>query len=103
IADVCSLPVDPRWQGHSLFVPRINSDRTYFRDGRGRSFGMRSGRWKYFLDCDQREQFLFDLEADPGERKNLAANFPQRCDELKLASKSWLGRQRELTRAMRAK
>src|SRR5262249_39710348 len=103
ITNVCSVPVDPRWQGHSLFVPNINKDRTFFRDGRCRSFGLREGRWKYFLDLDQSKQFLFDLEQEPGETKNLSADFPRTCDELNLASKGWLGRHRELTRAMSLK
>jgi arylsulfatase A-like enzyme len=96
ITDVCSLPVDPRWQGHSLFVPRIEGDRTFFRDGLCCSFGMRKGRWKYFFDRRERHKnFLFDLENDPGETKNLAEDFPQRCSEMSLSARVWLGRQRE--------
>jgi len=100
ITDVCSLAADPRWQGHSLFVPQMDGDRIFFRDGRLRSFGTRVGRWKYFFGRDQHKHFLFDLDDDPGETKNLANDFPQRRDELNLATRGWLGRQRELTRAM---
>jgi arylsulfatase A-like enzyme len=95
ITDVCSLPADPRWQGRSLFVPKMDGDRTFFRDGFLRSFGARVGRWKYFFSRRvQRKHFLFDLESDPGETKNLANDFPQRCDELNLAARGWLRKNR---------
>jgi arylsulfatase A-like enzyme len=100
ITDVCSLPADPRWQGHSLFVPRTEGNRTFFYDGRCCSFGVREGRWKYFFDFRERlPHFLFDLENDPGETKNLAKDFPQRCNELCRSAKIWLGRQRRFIRA----
>jgi arylsulfatase A-like enzyme len=100
ITDVCSLPADPRWQGRSLFVPQIDGDRTFFRGAGKISFGTRSGRLKYFFDLIGDKHFLFDLENDPGEAKNLAKDFPKRCDELNFAARGWLGRQLELSRAM---
>jgi len=103
ITDVCSLPADPRWQGRSLFVSQMDGDRTFFRDGRRFSFGTRMGRWKHFFDRNRHKHFLFDLENDPGETKNLANDFRQTCDELNLAARGWLRRQRELTWAMTPK
>jgi arylsulfatase A-like enzyme len=45
--------------------------------------GIRRGKWK--LVVQRRRVELFDLEADPGERKNIAARHPERVAELKAA------------------
>jgi len=56
--------------------------------------GVRQGKWKYLKpdahfhgyaieDSRKREDELYDLEADLGERTNLATKFPQKVSELK--------------------
>ncbi|MEW6071706.1 MAG: sulfatase [Planctomycetota bacterium] len=37
-----------------------------------RVYAVRQGRWKLHYEPDQRQSILYDLEADPGERRNLA-------------------------------
>ena len=48
---------------------------------------VRRGRWKFITD--ERAQVLFDLEADPGEREDLANKNPQIVGELKKALREW--------------
>ena len=44
----------------------------------GEKFGLRDGRWKYIrADAPPQAEELYDLEADPDERKNLQAAFPE--------------------------
>ncbi len=48
---------------------------------------MRRGKWKYLTD--ERIGLLFDLEADPGETHDLAADHPKIVGELKKALSEW--------------
>ncbi len=48
---------------------------------------VRRGRWKYLLD--DTTEMLFDLEADIGERDNLAYRRPDKLEELQRALASW--------------
>jgi arylsulfatase A-like enzyme len=45
-------------------------------DVAGQQFGMRSGRWKYVRGDEDGTEALYDLEADPQERRNLALEKP---------------------------
>ena len=44
--------------------------------------GVRRGKWK-LVDARRRGYELYDLDADPGERNNLAEKFPEKLNELK--------------------
>lgn len=57
--------------------------RTRFRGQRA----LRRGPWKY-LGIEQHE-YLFDVCADPRERANLAARYPERLAELRAAWNDW--------------
>jgi arylsulfatase A len=48
---------------------------------------IRRGKWKYIEDRGM--GLLFDLEADPSERRNLAYQHPQLVNELRLALALW--------------
>jgi arylsulfatase A-like enzyme len=45
--------------------------------------GMRDGKWKYIMRADTGAGQLFDMEADPGETANRAAEFPEIAADLK--------------------
>ncbi len=76
-------------QSSLLYHPDTSGSRTtYFYQGNG----VRKGKWKYLKAVHnvpnyaavQREEVneLYDLEADPGETKNLALEHPERVEEL---------------------
>jgi choline-sulfatase len=46
----------------------------------GEKFGIRAGRWKLIDGPDEGTLELYDLEADPGERENLAGREVERAD-----------------------
>ena len=48
---------------------------------------MRHGRWKYLRDGET--EFLFDLAADPGERKNLYESSTEKARELRKLLQDW--------------
>jgi arylsulfatase A-like enzyme len=47
-----------------------------------RQLGLRTHRWKYIELADGGSRALFDLERDPGERRNLARRLPTVAEEL---------------------
>jgi arylsulfatase A-like enzyme len=48
---------------------------------------MRRGKWKYIIDREV--ELLFDLDADPGERRTLAFQHPEKVKELRGAVAEW--------------
>jgi arylsulfatase A-like enzyme len=62
------------------------------RDMIGFGFGVRQGRWKHLEARDEGQQSLFDVEVDPGERRDLAAARPDHVQQLSAAIASWRAR-----------
>jgi arylsulfatase A-like enzyme len=48
---------------------------------------VRQGKWKYLRDSNY--DLLFDLESDPGERKDLSFEHPDKVAELKKLLRDW--------------
>jgi arylsulfatase A-like enzyme len=98
ITDVCGLPNDPRWQGRSLFgVQPGEIRRAYFNARDLPLMGVREGKYKYIWDLKQKRQLLFDLDTDPGERRNLAAEYPDLCQQFRSRLRDWTNYQSRLT------
>jgi len=57
---------------------------------RGEKYGVRVGRWKLIHGPEEGTLELFDLEADPGEKQNLADRQPERAAELGAMLEEWL-------------
>jgi arylsulfatase A-like enzyme len=96
ITDVCGLPADPRWQGRSLASGDASDRRAYFYRAAA-EFGVRDGKYKYVWDYEQDIERLYDLAADPTERRNLARDEPDLCAALHRRVKAWAGFQNRLT------
>ncbi len=50
---------------------------------RGQKFGVRDGRWKLIEGKEEGTLELFDLQSDPQEMRNVAADHPERVAELR--------------------
>jgi arylsulfatase A-like enzyme len=97
ITDICGLPADPRWQGHSLVNGNTTGRRAFFYRA-GSDLGVREGQLKYVWDYEQKAERLYDLDADPTERHNLAQENPGLCIRLNRDVKDWAGFQHRLTK-----
>ncbi len=53
------------------------------------TFAIRDGRWKFLVNPDGSEAQLFDLQTDPGEKKNLAASQPDRAATMASRVSEW--------------
>jgi arylsulfatase A-like enzyme len=82
---------DPRWDGRDLW-PLLAEGKApggaraiYLRGLNGRSAALRAGDWKLVLTQGPQGETaeLFDLAADPGESRDLAAEQPARVAELR--------------------
>jgi arylsulfatase A-like enzyme len=74
---------------------RAARERTFFwrlprPDDRFGQKAVRRGRWKYLYDREM--ELLFDLEKDPGERRNLAYRQPEVVKALRTALAGWESR-----------
>ncbi|MFA5689239.1 MAG: sulfatase [Kiritimatiellales bacterium] len=56
----------------------------------GMSTAIRDGKWKLIYSYVTEEMFLFDLEDDFREQRNLAAQFPEKAEQLKTKLFRWL-------------
>jgi len=62
---------------------------TSSRIGAGQMFAVTDGRWKYLVIPDEKYEALYDLQADPLERRDLAARQPHEAERLRALLSDW--------------
>jgi hypothetical protein len=93
VLDLLGLAPDPGHQGLSLLCG--GRERVYFfADASLGLVGLRDGRWKYVHETDSGRSRLFDLDADPGERTNLADSQRDLADQYRREAVAWARAQR---------
>jgi len=89
IADLIGLPAAPDWQGRSLF-DESHSRRAYFYVAETHfRLAVREANWKYIYNVHDGRDELYDLQADPLEQRNVAAQHPDRSDRLRQRLAAW--------------
>jgi arylsulfatase A-like enzyme len=58
---------------------------------KGQQFALRAGRWKYIESREESRFELYDLAADPGERRNVVAAAPREAASLPARLARWVG------------
>jgi arylsulfatase A-like enzyme len=91
LADLCGLPPKQGLDGHSL-VPQLRDAKAprewpAITTHGPNNHGVRSDRWRYICYADGSEE-LYDMQADPNEWTNLAADPAQASTKVQLAK--WL-------------
>jgi arylsulfatase A-like enzyme len=98
ITNVLDIPVDPRWQGRSLFdagrPARALISRSLEASVRE---DVGDKQFKYIWHHERREERLYDLATDPGERRNLAKEYPDYCRRQRRRLRDWAVFQKQLT------
>ena len=89
IADLIGAPAAPDWQGRSLFDER-HPCRAYFYVAENHfRLAVREANWKYIYSVSDGRDELYDLDADPLEQRNVAAQHPDRCNRLRQRLAAW--------------
>ncbi|HUY34338.1 MAG TPA: sulfatase-like hydrolase/transferase [Pirellulales bacterium] len=79
LLDLLGFAPPDEWQGRDLLAADRRPRAYFCSAGNEIVLGLRDGRYKYhFYVAGERDE-LFDLEADPGEERDLAAERPERC------------------------
>lgn len=90
------LPVPLTMKGRNLLVDR--SGRAMLFGGRpeDEQYGIRDGKWKLIVTGETGVVELFDLEADPDEKHNVADDRPQLAKDLLRRVREWIPHSRNL-------
>jgi arylsulfatase A-like enzyme len=89
IGELIGLPAAPDWQGRSLFA-ESHPRRAYFYVAEDHfRLAVREANWKYIYSVRDGREELYDLQADPLEQRNVAAQHPDRCDRLRQRLAAW--------------
>jgi arylsulfatase A-like enzyme len=89
ITELAGIPPAPDWQGRSLFDP-MRSSRAYFYVAEDHfTLGLREGNWKYIFALREGAEELYDIDKDPDEQHNLAADEPQRTGRMRQRLAAW--------------
>ncbi|MCB9729749.1 MAG: sulfatase-like hydrolase/transferase [Deltaproteobacteria bacterium] len=88
LASLVGLEPAPDWRGHDRLAPLAGTARFYVDHGVWQ-MGLRQDRWKFILDAERRRGRLYDLQADPGETRDLAEQYPERARRYTADLEAW--------------
>jgi len=100
VLDLAGLAVPPTYQGQSMLGPGARMA-FFFADYSRGLLGLRDGSLKVIYAIDSGRSSLFDLDADPLERTNVADRYPDRVAWYVQNLKGWSAAQKQ--RLVRAK
>jgi hypothetical protein len=94
VLDLAGLPVPDVYQGRSALAPGARMA-FFFADYSRGLLGLRDGSLKVIYAIDSGRSSLFDLDADPGERVNIAHRYPERVRWYVENLKGWSAAQKQ--------
>ena len=82
---------DPGWVNKPIFIETSGAGYTADEEQyRQRFRAVRSERWKLIYASPEKAHYLYDLVDDPGERRDVAKEFPQIADSLRTLLNEWV-------------
>lgn len=72
----CGLGLPAEFEGVPVWGKSTKSFETMISFLVRKEFGIRKDRWKYIRSLKESRSLLFDIEKDPGEKKDLAKDCP---------------------------
>jgi arylsulfatase A-like enzyme len=95
VCDLLGLPIPPAYQGRSLLDGRSGMV-LFCTDYTLGLLGLRDGRWKLIHELESDRSRLYDLEDDPGEKRDVSALFPERAGAYREHLVRWAAAQKYL-------
>ena len=89
IADVLGVPASPSWRGRSLFDANRTGRAYFYAANDDYLLGVREGQWKYVYNATRGADELYDMVADPEEKRNVAKQHPDLCQTLRQRLAAW--------------
>jgi arylsulfatase A-like enzyme len=93
VLDLLGIPAPPVYQGRSLLDGRANLS-LFGTDYALGLVGLRDGKWKAIHELDSGRTWLFDLQTDPDEAHDVAAEYPDRVDAYREHLLAWCAAQK---------
>jgi arylsulfatase A-like enzyme len=101
--DLLGLASPDRWQGRSLFDGSRTGRVYFFAPFSSVFFGYLEGTKKVIYNASGDLWELYEVRADPGERRNLAPQEPEALQRARDRLAAWVQYQREFYRAVPGK
>ncbi len=90
VLDVLGIPFPEGWQGRSLLRERKRKRIYFFSPWSHMLFGFREGNMKYIYHMREDRSRVYDLAADPHEKKNIISSLSRRDrDDIKRKLAAW--------------
>jgi hypothetical protein len=86
---LAGIPAPAGYEGTSLLSPDANMA-LFFTDYALAWAGLRDGCWKYLLEIEAGRSRLFDVCADPGESRDVAASHTDHVDTYRQRTLDWI-------------
>jgi arylsulfatase A-like enzyme len=93
VLDLLGLAAPPEYQGRSL-LDGEGGMALFCTDYTLGLLGLRDGRWKMIHELESGRSQLYDLDDDPGERRDLAGIHPERVEEYRDHLRRWASAQK---------
>ncbi len=89
IAHLLGVSPAPSWEGRSLFESGRAPRAYFYAANDDYLLGVREESWKYIYNVTRGRDELYDLENDPREQRNVAAEHPEVCRRLRRHLAAW--------------
>jgi lipoteichoic acid synthase len=78
------------WQGENLFSDNRRKQVYFFSPYSDYLFGLRAGNYKFIFNATENTTALYQLDADPQETTNIAAQQPELVKKYQAALQNWM-------------
>jgi arylsulfatase A-like enzyme len=96
LASADGVDLSPLWRGKNDLATRVLfGEADHYRNQHDETRSVRRGRFKLIYNRATRERSLYDLETDPGERRDLAAEHPELAQALMAGLREFMAGQVE--------
>jgi arylsulfatase A-like enzyme len=106
VLDVLGVPAEDDMQGRSLLPllrgQELDGKPLFTSNGNGKQYAVREGDWKLIVERRTGEGQLYELGGDPGEQRDVSADYPERTAQLRATLDAWVSENEQRKAAFEA-